>query len=187
MKLIVQIALSSLIILKIVAGSIFLCQMELVPLSIEGSARASEPPKNSAGTEVKGVAVPVEGKLDRNFLVEKRRELERKEQDLKMKREELLALQKQIDERIALLSRLREQIRADMAKKRAAKEANLKHLIKVYSSMKPQKAASLIEKLDIKFAVRLLGRMKGDTVGKILSFVDTEKAAKISEGLVKQQ
>ena len=62
----------------------------------------------------------------------------------------------------------------------------MKHLIKAYSSMKPQVAASLVEKLETDFAVDLLSRMKGDVVGNILSFVDIEKAAKISEGLVKR-
>ena len=56
----------------------------------------------------------------------------------------------------------------------------------IYSAMKPVKAASLIEKLDIRLAIKLLSRMKGDTVGGILSFVDVERAAKISEGLIKK-
>jgi flagellar motility protein MotE (MotC chaperone) len=50
--------------------------------------------------------------------------------------------------------------------------------------MKPQIAAGLIEKLELPFAVEMLSRMQGDTVGSILSFVDKEKAAKICQGLV---
>ena len=53
--------------------------------------------------------------------------------------------------------------------------------------MKPQNAAELIEKLDIKLAIELMSKMKGDAVGKILSFVKIEKAAEISEGLVKRE
>jgi flagellar motility protein MotE (MotC chaperone) len=63
----------------------------------------------------------------------------------------------------------------------------LKHLIQAYSTMKPQQAAALIEKLDIAFSIELLSSMKGDAAGKILSFVDLEKGARISEGLVRRK
>jgi flagellar motility protein MotE (MotC chaperone) len=53
--------------------------------------------------------------------------------------------------------------------------------------MKPQKAASLVEKLDMGFAVELLSKMKGEAVGKILSAVNTEKAARISEKLAEKK
>jgi len=53
--------------------------------------------------------------------------------------------------------------------------------------MKPRKAASLIERLNMDFSVELLSKMKGDVVGNILSFVDIEKAARISEQLAKRK
>ena len=52
-----------------------------------------------------------------------------------------------------------------------------------FNAMKPQKAASLVEKLDTGFAIELLSNMKGEVVGDILSFVKVEKAARISQGL----
>jgi flagellar motility protein MotE (MotC chaperone) len=67
--------------------------------------------------------------------------------------------------------------------KRTAKENQVKHLIKIYSTMKPQKVAQLIEKLDINLITELFSRMKGDVVGQILSFVDTEIGARITQGL----
>ena len=74
-----------------------------------------------------------------------------------------------------------------MATKKTVQEQKLKHLIKAYSAMKPQKAASLIEKLEITFAIELLSKMKGDAVGNILSFIEIDKAAKISERLAKRK
>ena len=88
-----------------------------------------------------------------------------------------MAIQEDINNKIAIINQLRNEIRAEMDRKKAVQEKNLRHLKKIYSSMKPQKAASLIEKLDRSFAVELLSSLKGDVVGKILSFVDTEKAA----------
>jgi flagellar motility protein MotE (MotC chaperone) len=98
----------------------------------------------------------------------------------------LVALQEEINNKITTLTRLRNEIKAEMAKKKTDEEQKLKHLIKIYSAMKPPKAASLIEKLDIKLAIELLSKMKGDNVGSILSLVDVGKAAKISEGLLKK-
>jgi flagellar motility protein MotE (MotC chaperone) len=63
----------------------------------------------------------------------------------------------------------------------------MRHLIKAYSAMKPQKAASLVENLDTTFAIELLSKMKGEVVGDILSFVKVEKAARISQGLARRK
>ena len=98
-----------------------------------------------------------------------------------------MAIQDDINEKIAKLEQLRNEIRSHMETKRSFEEQKLKHLVKAYSAMKPQAAANVIEKLDLVFAVEILSRMQGDTVGGILSFVDKEKAAKISESLAKQK
>ncbi len=98
-----------------------------------------------------------------------------------------MAIQAEINTKIAVLTQLRNEIRAQMARKKTIEEKKIRHLIKAYSAMKPQKAASLIEKLEIAFATELLSNMKGDVAGNILSFVDVEKAARISEGLAKRQ
>ena len=73
-----------------------------------------------------------------------------------------------------------------MARKEKIDGQKMKHLIKVYSAMKPKSAAEVIGKLDKNFAVELLSQMKGETVGAILSFLDREKAAKIVEGLAEK-
>jgi len=186
-----QILIGSLILVKIVLGSIFLYQVEQDPLSLDRTALASEPkketePPKEENNNKKKKRVKRE-KTDWQFLVQKRIELRKKEENLAKKRLELEGIQKEIKKEIQLLTKLRNEIRAEMAKKKAAQTKKVKHLIKAYSAMKPQKAAGLVEKLDTAFAIALLSKMKGDAVGNILSFLDTEKAAKISEGLVTQK
>ena len=250
MKLLTQISLASLIIVKIVLGSIFIYQVELDPFIFEGNAIAAEeeqkdpegiakpaghlsatsplvprsgrrvalaqareedPSRPSSspglgkqvdsgeaggeteniveaqedpeGIEKKAENIVEEEKIDLNFLVKKKDELEKEEEELEKKRAELMAIQEELNSKIATLTELRNEIRAEMARKEKLETGKLKHLIKAYSAMKPQKAASLIEKLDMQFAVELLSNMKGDIVGGILSFVDTAKAARISEQL----
>ena len=96
-----------------------------------------------------------------------------------------MAIQEEINNKIVELTQLRNEIRAEMARKKRIEDKKLKHLVKAYSTMKPQKAASLIEKLDMDLTIELLSKMKGDVVGNILTFVDVDKAAKISEALLK--
>ena len=210
MKILTRTFLASLIIIKIILGSIFIYQVELDPLCLERDAIASKPPKDSegiakaarqlsaitlaqasqagpsgeAGGEEKNIAG--EEKIDLNFLLKKEVEINIKEEELKKKRTKLMAIQEEINNKIAILTQLRNDIRAQMAKKKAIKEQNFRQLIKAYSSMKPQKAASLIEKLDLKFSIELLSKMKANMIGPILSFIDIEKAAKITEGIAKR-
>ena len=191
MKLIMQILLASLIIGKIVLGSVFLYEVKLTPLLTETIAIASEPqkdPKESAkpAKKAKSVKPRREETIDLSLLKKKKAELKEREKYLEKRKVQLVALQDDINKKIASLTRLRNEIKAEVEKKKTDEDKKLKHLIKIYSAMKPVKAASLIEKLDIGLAIKLLSKMKGDTVGGILSFVDVQKAAKISEGLLRK-
>jgi flagellar motility protein MotE (MotC chaperone) len=191
MKLLSQLLLGTLIIVKIVLGSVFIYQAELDPIVSERDAIASEEVQKEPAEPVEIVQEtdnsPNEVNIDLDSFLAKQAELREQEQELEKKREELLAIQKEIDNKIAELTRLRNEIKDMMAKKETVEQDKIRHLIKVYSAMKPQKAASLVEKLDMTFAIELLSRMKGEVVGNILSFVNVEKAAKISEALGKRK
>ncbi|MBW1708142.1 MAG: hypothetical protein JRJ86_23805 [Deltaproteobacteria bacterium] len=186
-----QILLTSLIMGKIVLGSFFLYEVKFTPLFTETIAIASEPQKDS-----KEAAKPAkkaesdkrngEEPIDLSLLKKKEAELKEREKYLENRKMQLVALQDEINKKIASLTRLRNEIKAEMEQEKTNDEKKLKHLIKIYSAMKPVNAASLIEKLNIRLAIKLLSKMKGDTVGGILSFVDVAKAAKISEGLLRK-
>ena len=186
MKVFSYFVLSALILAKILLGSIFVYQVKADPLWLEKQAVASEFPENSNDTIAEGE--PMEGKQEVNldYLLNKQTELQKQEEELAEKKQELIAIQEEINRKIEELTRLRNEIREQMNQKKTMEEAKLRHLIKAYSTMKPQKAATLIEKLDIDFAIELLSKMKGDSVGSILTFVEVGKAAKISEGLAKR-
>ncbi len=186
MKTRVQILLALLIFVKIVLVSIFMYQAGVSPLFGDGNAFAGEQKKDAEKAELdnKKNEAKAEETIDLKFLIQQKAEFEKEEKRIAKKKVELLAIQDDINKKIATLTKLRDDIKAEQAKKKAGEEQQFKHLIKVYSAMKPQNAADLIEKLDIKLAIKLLSKMKGDDVGKILSFVKIEKAAKISEGLV---
>ena len=185
MKTRTQILISMLIVVKILLGSIFLYQTGL-PLFGESKALASDQKKENKTPQIKNEAKDIKETIDLKFLIQKKAQFEKEEKRISEKKSELLAIQDDINKKIAELTKLRDEIKTEKVKKKAAEEQQFKHLIKIYSAMKPQNAADLIDKLDIRLAIELLSKMKGDDVGKILSFVKIEKAAKISEGLIKQ-
>jgi len=186
MRFLAQILLICLIMIKIVLGSILMNRIEIEPFSLESSAIASEPKKSAEMTAEEHKNSVREERIDLNFLIKKKAELKNKEEQIAKKKAEILALQEEINNKIKVLTQMRDEMRAGMASKKTIGEQKLKHLIKAYSAMKPQKAAALIEKLEVDFAVNVLANMKGEAVGEILSFIDIEKAAKISEKLIKR-
>lgn len=161
----------------------------LPPISLMASANAAD----AAGAVETGDAkepvtadpvtqeeAAVQLAAEREALLEREKYLERQEARLEELKEEIT---RKIDE----LTLLREEILATMNQKNEMQEAEVKHLIKIYSTMKPQKVAQLIEQLDIDLVTALFSRMKGDVVGDILSFVDSETGARITRGLFPEQ
>ena len=187
MKLSTQILLTFLIAVKLILGSVLLYQVGLGSIFMETDAIAAEIQEDSKEAAPGDAQVGQEDKLDLKLLNTKKAALAAEEKRLAQKKAELVAIQKELNHKIEKLTQLRNEIRSEIAGKKAAEAKKLKHLIKIYSAMKPQSAAVLIEKLDKNLAVELLAKMKGDAVGKILSYVDTGKAAAISEGLVERE
>jgi flagellar motility protein MotE (MotC chaperone) len=187
MKLRTQILLTFLIVIKLLLGSVFMYRIGLGSFFSDANAIAAEQAKDIEVSAKKDEKRAKEETVDLKYLISKKAEIEKQEKSIEAKRAELLSIQDEINKKIGKLTQLRDEIRSEVAKKKAVEEQKLKHLIKVYSTMKPQSAAELIEKLDIKLAIELMSKMKGDAVGKILSFVKIEKAAEISEGLVNKE
>ncbi|MBU1052851.1 MAG: hypothetical protein KKC46_03345 [Proteobacteria bacterium] len=178
MKPLTYISFISLLVLKIVFISLFIFQTESSNLLFNTKAIASE---NITDAPVATKPLPeIEDENNKDnmaFLLKQKAEL-------KSQQEELAAIRDDISNKIEKLTRLREEIKLDLAKIETIQNKKTKHLIKAYSAMKPQSAAELVEKLDTDFAVELLSQMKGEAVGTILSNLDKDKAAKITKGLV---
>jgi flagellar motility protein MotE (MotC chaperone) len=187
MKVYTQIFLAFLFFLKVGLGSLFFYQIEFAPFSIGPKAIASEVKQAPKETVKEKKEAPKEDRGDLESMAKKKMELREEEERISKKKAELLAIQADISEKMAKLTQMREEIRAELGRREGVEDQKMKHLIKVYSAMKPQSAAALLEKLDLSLAIELLSKMKGEDVGNILSFVSAEKAAKISEGLLRKK
>ncbi len=188
-------ALLSFLLLKLVL-TVFLAYSKEDPIPIcfqsqtavaAESAEQEGTEKNSAASSLeKGTQESQKDGISDAVVEQKFYELEMERRRIQREREQLLILQTEIEEKLIELSKLQEKIKETVDKKSEAHEKKIKHLIKAYTSMAPKKAAGLIEQLDINIIVELFSKMKGDSVGKILSYVKPEKAAVISARLLKR-
>jgi len=126
-----------------------------------------------------------------------RQRLGKEEERIKQQRVRLEELKEEIEVKIERLSKIQQEIEADLKKKeemlasrvnqqQAAENTNMKMLGKVYASMKPKRAAAIVDKMDIEIIQKVFSYMKGEQVGNILSYVNKDKAAKISERLAEK-
>ena len=162
-------------------------------------AQEKKPPKEAQNEKTlhtgntKDPTVDVRAVLRR--LDSERQRLEKEEERIKRQREQLEDLKEEIDGKIEKLSTIQQQITADLEKKEAllskieqqrnsAGEAKMKRLGKVYASMKSKQAAAIVDNMDIEVVQKIFSHMKGEQIGNILSYVNKERAAKISERLV---
>ena len=181
------ITLLGFLIVKIMVGGILLYMKSSVfPVPVLDSMPALAEDANSH--------LPSPATLSSQNLRENAEALERKRADIEMERrqlererEQLAALKQEIQAKVATLSEIQNRIQKQLDEQRIILDNKIKHLIKIYTTMAPKKAAVLIEKLDMEIIIELFSTMKGEHVGQILPHVSAEKAAKISERLARQK
>jgi flagellar motility protein MotE (MotC chaperone) len=182
-----KVFLAALVFIKIFICVVFIFQLELGPLFSGTDAIAQEPSEIPARLPAPSPDTMDDNTINLELLVQKMNLLKEKEKDLEKRNAELIAFQAEIDKKVEMLSKLRNEIKSQMAQKEGIERQKIKHLIKAYSAMKPQSAADLIERLEKPFAIELLSQMKGESVGQILTYVEKEKAAKLVEGLAERK
>jgi len=116
-------------------------------------------------------------------LSEQWQKLRERQEKLKRKEKELQKLKKDIDKKLAEQKELKQELEKVLEEAKSIKKEKIKHLVDVYSNMQPKKAAQALETLKQDIAVKILAGMQGRTAGAILSFVQSEKAATLSEAL----
>jgi flagellar motility protein MotE (MotC chaperone) len=187
MKRTTQVVVTSLVFIKLIICAVFLFQVELGSIFWTSDAIASEPVVKTDTRSLYETDNSDDENVDIDFIIQKMNKLKEKEKQLQKRSDELVAFQAELDQKIEALTKIRNEIKSQMARKEGIEQQKIKHLIKAYAAMKPQSAAGLIERLEKPFAIQLLSNMKGEAVGKILTYVEKEKAADLIEGLASRK
>lgn len=110
--------------------------------------------------------------------------LRQREENLRIRQRELEDVERRIDDKMRRLTELEVSVKAEIAAYRQLSNERVKHLVKIYSSMKPNAAANLMNQTDTSVAVEVFLNMKGEIAGGILSYMEPQKAAVITQRLM---
>ncbi len=113
------------------------------------------------------------------------RELEKRKRELDRRERDLDLLQSDIETMLAELKKLQAQLGSPVKKARKDSEIRFQHLVGVYSSMEPGRAAALLGKMDENTVTRIFASMKSKKVAAIMALMDPETAASISSQLTR--
>ena len=113
----------------------------------------------------------------------KNKDLQRREAELLAKEENLKTLELKIREDLHIIEEAMVRSEELAGAKKGMIEENITALSKVYSSMKPAKAAAILDTVDESIALQIISRMKSRASGKILGKMNKSVAKNISERL----
>ena len=109
------------------------------------------------------------------------REIERREDILMVREEELLALRTDIEKKLKKLDEDTLFLEKILKELQGVDRESLAGLAKVYEHMAPDEAALRLEKLELEFAIRLLKAINSRKAGRILGYMAPDMAVKFSE------
>ncbi len=113
----------------------------------------------------------------------KNRELKKREEALRVKEVRLEALEAKVRKDLEKIEKSISASKEQMGVQDETTKENVEALIKVYSSMKPEEAANLVEAIDEDLALKIVSGMKSKIAGQVLSKLDVKVAKRISEKL----
>ncbi len=118
-------------------------------------------------------------------LAAKKTELDNRENALRADEQRLVALRKDITEKIAILKAQEEKMAAQLDSTREEDIKRYKEMAKVYESTPPAKAGPMMEKLDVKTAAGITMQMKKDKAGALWAYISPQKAVDITKEITK--
>ena len=113
----------------------------------------------------------------------KNQELKKREEELRIKQTRLEALEAKVRKDLDKIEKNISESKKQMGIQDEKTKENVEALIKVYSSMKPEEAANLVEAIDEGLALQIISGMKSKIAGQVLSNLDVKVAKRISENL----
>jgi len=111
------------------------------------------------------------------------RELEKRSAEIDKREKDLELLKADIATMLQELKKLQSRLGGPVKKAQKESEQRFQHLVGVYSSMEPGRAAALLGKMDEKTVTRIFASMKSKKVAAIMALMDPETAASVSARL----
>ena len=120
-------------------------------------------------------------------LRERRQELEARGQTLAAREAVLAAAERKIAARVDELKALQAKLEALDNTRKERDEASWRGLVKVYETMKPRDAATIMNDLEMTVLLAVLDRMKEAKAAPILALMQPDKARQVTTGLAQMR
>jgi flagellar motility protein MotE (MotC chaperone) len=120
-----------------------------------------------------------------SLLEKERQSLQTREQVVAAKEEQLRVLKKEVEQRLRELNAMQQRAMEFIEEEKRMQGEQNRHLVATLEAMPPDRAGRLLEKMDDEVAAQILRRLKGKEAGAILSLLPPDKAAKLSQKLLK--
>lgn len=191
-----QILILLLILIKVVAAIGFGKKADILPATSLITSQALAQQRPASGT-ASSVAPPPEQMMngaedgltkERDLaaaLMARKNELDKRENNLRADEQRLLALRKEITDKIALLKSQEEKLTSSLEAGKTAETKRYKDMAKVYEAAPPPKAGKMLEQLDIKTAAGITMSMKKDKAGAVWGYITPQKAAEITKEITR--
>jgi len=120
-------------------------------------------------------------------LSDRRAALDRRAQEVTQQEVVLKAAEQRVDEKLAKLKVMEQEIGGLVEQQAQQGDARLKGLVKIYETMKPREAARIFEELDTPTVLDVIGQMKEAKAAPILASMDPSKAKSVTAALIERR
>jgi flagellar motility protein MotE (MotC chaperone) len=120
-------------------------------------------------------------------LRQRRQVLETREAMLATREEVVGAAERRLADRVTELQALQTRLEALETTRRGHDEANWRGLVKLYESMKPRDAATIMNELDLPVLLEVVDRMKEAKAAPILAAMQPDRARQVTAELARQR
>lgn len=120
-------------------------------------------------------------------LGDRRRDLDKRAEDMDQRDALLQASEKRIDAKIAEMQKMRADLEKLLGQAGGQQGEQLKSLVKIYENMKPAQAAKVFEQLDMNVLLAVINEMKEAKAAPIMAAMDPQKAKAVTTELIKRK
>ena len=113
-------------------------------------------------------------------LADRRREIDAREQEMRVRQGMLAAAEARIDRKIAELKDLQGEIDSRIKVFDKQQETKMESLVKIYENMKPKDAARIFEDLEMDTLLEVAQRMKERKLAPVMAKMNPEKAREVT-------
>ena len=114
-------------------------------------------------------------------------ELEKIEEDLRMREALLKAAEQELDRKVQELTNLRKEIEELLELQSGKEQERVESLVKIYEGMKPKDAARIFDTLDLDVLVMVMSKMSERKVAPVLAAMNPERARTVTIMLAEER